>query len=220
MTTDPGQRPSLEDDLAFLRRIAEEGRQTAVLSGGHLVLWGVLIAAANLNHAAILSGMSPAGYGAIGTGYMVMVVVGWLGSGFLGWRQRRSSRSQAIQARIYSAVFTCAGIALTIYAWGAVLSPAIPTTSIMIVSALMMGLCFSVTGVLARMVWLTVIGAGWFAAGAGLFLVPAGPDRLVMGAVLWILLQAAPGAVMMVGQRTSVPRPSPRAVAQPGTARP
>ncbi len=189
---------TLEDDLAFLRAIAEQGRATAVFSGAYLVLWGVLVSGAYFNNWLVASGLWQGGGAAIGTGYTVMGVAGWIGSTILGFRERRTTGVRAVGDRIYTAVFVAAGLALTIFSIGATFSPAVPLHITMIVAALLMGLCFVITGILSRMVWMTAIGAVWFLAAAGLFPIAGTPAMLLTGALLWCGLLTGPGLVLMV----------------------
>ncbi|MGF1454967.1 MAG: hypothetical protein ACFB6R_06265 [Alphaproteobacteria bacterium] len=195
------EAPSLEQDLAFLRAVAEQGRRTAVVSGAYLVLWGVLIAGAYFANYMIAARYWPVDYGWIGAGYGVMGAAGWAGSMALGRRERLRSGVRTVVTRIYSTVFISAGLALTIFSLGAAASPAVPLYVTMIVGALIMGLCFLVTGLLGRMRWLTGLGALWFVVGAGLFAVAGTRTMLLCGAVAWLALLVGPGVVLMAQNR-------------------
>lgn len=184
-TTDPAE------DLAYLRALAEQGQRAVSLSGSYLLLWGVLIAGAYLNHYWATESQQ------IGLGYLAMALVGWAGSMLLGWREGRSKQVSGMAGRVYSYVFIGAGLILTIFAVGASLSPVIPGQAIMVVAALVIGSCFMVTGLIARLRPILVIGGLWFVAAIFLFTQLARLEILLYGAGLWLGLSAAPGAWLM-----------------------
>lgn len=206
--------PSVEENLAFLRAVAENGRRTAALSGDYLILWGVLTALADLNHFAINGGVYGR-EGFIGAGYATMVVLGWAGTFMLARRSAGRSRAMPTGARVYAVIFGCAGIALTIFAMGAAVTSA-PTTMIPIVAALMIGICFLSTGLLSAASWLTVVGGIWMVAAIiGFFLTPY-PVLQLFCAGLWLAFMAGPGVVLSRRRRRlKNPECATRPVADP-----
>ncbi|MEO1311469.1 MAG: hypothetical protein AAFV51_10955 [Pseudomonadota bacterium] len=185
--------------LDFLRAVAERGRATAMLSGVHLALWGGLISAAYLNHYAALKGFYGETFWTIGAGYGAMALIGWPASIYLGAARRPAV--SAAGATVYAVVFAAAGLALSVFAVGSAFTPQIPGQATMIVGALMMGLCFLTTGALARMGWLLAVGAAWFVAAAALFFLIETYALLLVGAVVWAMLMAAPGVALMASNR-------------------
>jgi len=203
--------PSPEDDLAFLRKVVEQGRAAAKISGGHLLVWGALIAAAYLfNYWVAVVRQSD--YWLMGAGYAAMILLGWTGSAYLGWRAGRDGGATTIDVRIYAIIFACAGAALTVFAVGGSLSPTLHPNAIMVVGALMAGLCFLATGLLSRTRWIAAVGVLWMAASIGLLVLMDREIVLLVGAALWLALMAGPGAALTLeARRTPAPRRGPAA---------
>ncbi|MEO1474795.1 MAG: hypothetical protein AAFS13_00310 [Pseudomonadota bacterium] len=82
------EQPSLADDIAFTRSMAEEGATAPSLSGRFAVMWGILAMAAFLTHWAILRGYIPVDRSMVGFVWLAMGVLGGIGSGILSMTLR------------------------------------------------------------------------------------------------------------------------------------
>ena len=201
---DHNARPAtLQENLAYLRAIAENGRLAARLSGEYLLLWGVLTAGAYLGQFAVTLAGGP--YWLIGAGYFAMLAVGWAGSTALAARDRQKGGARPAGVRMYSTLFTCAGATVTVFAIGASLTPAMPYEAIFIVAALMIGMCFLTTGALSEERWLVMVGAGWLASATAGFALIGSLALPLFFAVVWLLLLAAPGLVLARRARAATP---------------
>ena len=199
MTAD--ERPhTVEENLAFLRRIAEEGRLAVGLSGDYLILWGVVMAAAYANHYLIESAMSDR-MSLVGAGYGVAVALGWAGTAALTARDRKRSGARAIGVRIFAAVFASSGLAMTIFAVIAATQPAIRPELNLVVGALMFGSCFLSTGLLSRLNWLAAVGAAWLAAAIAFAALLDHPSLMIVAAGLWAALNIGSGAALRIQNR-------------------
>ncbi len=191
---------TISEDLAFLRAVAEQGRKSARLYGGHFTLWGVLTSLAYINQY-VAETRDPPTYGAIGIGYLAMGVVGWGGSYVLGRSMSARSGAQSLTTRVFSTIFVAAGLVLSFFAVCALVSPTIPEGVIVIVAAQMLGLCFVASGLLAQMRWAVFIGVAWLAASVGFTALVRSPNLYPAAALAWLLLAAGPGVALSLARR-------------------
>ncbi|MEL7488276.1 MAG: hypothetical protein AAGJ87_13795 [Pseudomonadota bacterium] len=201
MTDAQDRPPSIEENLAFLRAVAESGRRVTGAAGEHLVLWGVLTAFAYLNdYAVAMNGYESAWR--IPAGYVAMIAAGWAGSVFFAARASGAGPAP-LAARVYAIVFSSAGVALSFFAAGVGATGALPYGAIIVVAAHLMGVCFLVTGLLSKQRWIAAVGAGWLASGFGYLAIVDERALILVAAVGWIILMAVPGAVLLVARRKS-----------------
>ena len=75
-----------QDDLAYVREVAESGASAPLLGGRFLVWWGGLVTLAYLGHYAILKGVGGLTHNALGllwTGFIVIALIGHFSMMFL-----------------------------------------------------------------------------------------------------------------------------------------
>lgn len=100
---------SLDQDLARLRAIAEEGRRAPLLGGWHFILWGSAIAAGLLiNWVVIERFLSWPDY-ALAISWFGLVSAAAAGSALLGRRQEQSPGAYAIGNKVERTVWTWTG---------------------------------------------------------------------------------------------------------------
>lgn len=74
------EKPSLADDIAFARALAEEGAVAPSLSGRYAVMWSVLGCIAFTAHWAVVRQIIPVAPYAVGLIWLTMMVLGSVGS--------------------------------------------------------------------------------------------------------------------------------------------
>lgn len=176
-------------DLAFLRRLAEDGRAMAGITGHYLILWGLLVAAANLVHFFALLWDRPSWPG---TAYAVMSVIGWAGS---FWFSKKDARRRVtnVATRVFASVFAACGVTISVYVIAALTSPYLLPQSIPMVAAMLTGLCFIAGGGVTRSPAFYLLGAAWLAsAGVFAFLLTS-VWLYAVAVIVWLLFLAGPG---------------------------
>ncbi len=184
-------------DLALIRRMMEEAQQAAALDGRHLVLWGVLLAAAQAVQLVLfLAGSGPAGpYAWVGA-----MIAGVGGSVALGFSGRRHPTNLAI--RLYGSVWV--GLCLTIVLLFALAlaGRGIEAAHLGVVAPATTGFAFFVSAAIAGLAWLRWIALAWWAAAATGGLLDPGPLAGTVGIALYLGLMALPGlAIVRRGTR-------------------
>lgn len=184
-------------DLALIRRMMEDAQQAAALDGRHLVLWGVLPAAAQAVQLALFAaGAEPlARYAWVGA-----IVAGICGSAALGFSGRRHPTNLAV--RLYCS--TWVGLCLTIVLLFALAlaGRGIEPAQLGVVAPATIGLAFFVSAAIAGLGWLRWIALAWWAAAATAGLLDPGPLAGTVSIALYLGLMALPGlAIVRRGTR-------------------
>jgi hypothetical protein len=109
-------QPSLSDDLAYIRSVAEAGRNAPLLGGRFLAWWGGLLGPAYLIHYGLASGRLPLGDMAYFYMWGGFMVVG-LGGYFLLMRKvsPETPGQASVGAQVEGSVWKIAGFALSAY---------------------------------------------------------------------------------------------------------
>lgn len=112
-------RDALED-LAYVRALAEEGRSAALLSGPHMIGWGLLVACAFAGHGAIVNTIPPSHDWGLYLGLLwggFGVLAGAM-SAVLGRRAAKRPGASAVSNRADRAVWAGASLMLCVFALG------------------------------------------------------------------------------------------------------
>jgi len=190
------------DDLAFLRALAEGGRESQMATGAGLLAGGVLYALQCFVFGAQMYGwlhMSDAVQTAFAAGVTVVFL---LAIAWITWRNRGSVESGGVVARALQAAFASAGMATLalVAAFGLV---AVRERSLTIwllfpcaVFALQ-GAAWMIAWMLRRRTWLAVVAFGWLLCAVALsWSIETPLYPFVAGAAL-VLFMAIPGAIIM-----------------------
>jgi hypothetical protein len=106
-------KEQLAEDLAYVRSVAEEGRQTPLLGGRYLMFWGALNALAFVAHWSLLSQVWPdpqgVGFGVLWLTYGLVAAVGMF---LLSRASRRAPGRTSANNRVHRAAWFGAVIAL------------------------------------------------------------------------------------------------------------
>ena len=184
-------------DLALIRRMMEEAQEAAALDGRHLVLWGVVPAAAQAIELALaLAGAGPlARYAWVGA-----IFAGICGSAALGFSGRHHPTNLAV--RLYRSAWV--GLCLTIVLLFALAMAGrgIEPAHLGVVAPATTGFAFFVSAAIAGLGWLRWIALAWWAAAATAGLLGPGPLAGTVSIALYLGLMALPGlAIVRRGTR-------------------
>jgi len=118
--TDPRPRPAaaIEEDLAFVRQVAESGRTTPLLGGRFLVLWGCTVALATVINWLIATRVLPVSVWGIPIAWFGLTGIAFLIS--MGFKSRlsRTTGAATIGNRVERAVWQMAGLFFSIFFFG------------------------------------------------------------------------------------------------------
>ena len=198
-------RPDLADELAYVRSLAEEGRDAPLVGGFYYLLWGGLMGLAALFCFAVTSGFAPLGRAGIMGPWIVGGLIGW-GVTFLR-RKELKPGALTLGNRAASATWFAVGVFMTVF-WVTLMvvhdnftrfgvPPYFMFTIVFPVAFGLYGVAFYATAAAARMAWLKYFAfLSWAFCVAAMLLI--GSDmQFLLGAAGCFLCAALPGFLVM-----------------------
>lgn len=196
-------REELLSDVAYARTLAEEGRQTPLIGGSYLVLFGVLLAITYSLHWAIYTGiwaiLPPDMVGIIWAGFGVAA---WLGSAFLGRRVRGKPGVASVGNRVDRQVWLGVVITILTVTAASVLRMALTgdadaPNAIMASGFGLYGLALYVISAMSSERWLQAFAALAWLASAAMWVFIDTPAIYLLAAGAAIVVLLIPGVIQM-----------------------
>ena len=202
--TDP---QDLAGELAYVKTLAEEGRNAPLVGGAIYLIWGVVIAAASLlNYFAFTGALSLPFFGGLWF-WVAAFAAGWGSSIAYGARRRGAPGALTIGNKTASAAWLAVGLFLSIF-WIAAMAFRGHFTSVGIEPGYVFGLIFPIafgaygiaffaTAVAARLDWMRgFAGAAWIFSIAALYFI-GDEKQFLIGAAGSLVCAALPGVLLM-----------------------
>ncbi len=191
---------STQDDLAYVRSVAERGADAPLGGGRTLLLWGGLITVALLVHWALRTGLLDLPSWSYLAVWLGMVALGWIGTFTVISGSRGGTVTHANQT--FGAVWMASGAFLTTFAFAVIGKQIVAPTDLALYDMLLpistgvYGIAFATSGSVSRDKWLWYIALMAFGfAGAYVFLLGA-PILYLLAAVGTALVVFLPGFVL------------------------
>ncbi|MES1157017.1 MAG: hypothetical protein ABUL73_04470 [Alphaproteobacteria bacterium] len=201
----------IADDVAFVRSLAEQGRNAPLIGGGFLVLFGTLLAICYGVQWALLTdafGHAPGyAYPLLWIGYGVIVGIGAF---IIGRRVMRLPGASSIVNRVDRTVWRGVSLGIGVVILGTIVratmqqDPMAPN-AIMAAAFTMFGVAQGATAVIAGKAWLRWVSLLSFSVGVVLWIFINEPWAYLLAAIASVVVLLAPGLVLM--------RQEPRAIA-------
>jgi hypothetical protein len=195
-----------EQDLSYLRSLAEKGAKAPLLGGRYLTFWGALIVAAYLGHYAVVSERTPFGAEALGVIWVAFGIIGVLGMIVLKRTTKAKPGAASFGNLVEREVWTMVGVAVPVYVLGALAAIATGAAdylimdTIMAVALLLYGVAFAVTGRAAEIGWFRLVSVcALVLAGVSLALLGR-PELYLFGAAAVSLVGLVPGLILLWGE--------------------
>jgi hypothetical protein len=191
---------AVRDEIAFIRRAIEEGRGYATQWSSDILVWGVLVAAAALGN-----------YATIRAWWAIEPRWLWAACVALGWIYcLRRSLSRLLpgspkpsvvrpMVRALQMLWVGCGIFLTtLYAACSYTDDLLRQGGwFAAVCAGVMGIGFFTSASLANLAWMRWVAVGWWVGEIAIYALRHQVEVLPLMAVLWLLLLALPGLVLL-----------------------
>lgn len=149
-----------EADIALIRNMMMAGRKRAGVDGAHLVLWGALLMGTFLMQYSSVVGYIPKMGPALWGG---MMIIGWLGSFYLGRKIPRAHCEHNIALTGYTSAWLAVGITMAAYFITSTLSGQPDNRTITVLSAGTFGSAFFVISHVLNVKLLRFVAVGWWA---------------------------------------------------------
>lgn len=204
----------LVDDLAYVKALAEEGRDTPLVSGLIYVIWGIVIGGTTLMVYGQEVGISVLSFADGPWPWAFAMVLGWGLSMYFGRRTHTKPGASTLGNRTAASVWLSVGIFTTGF-WTTLMlvhdnftSLGIPPGflfSLMFPMAFgLFGVAFFATATAARVGWMRWIAAiSWVCAMASLALMGS-VNQLLLGGVGTLLCSTLPGLILMRNEPSEV----------------
>jgi len=189
----------VRDDIAFIRRAVEEGRNYATHSSPEIMIWGIAVAVGYLGTYAFLRGWSP-----VRPSWMWGLCIGapWLYSLRRLLPAFEQPWADSPMARALSMLSVGCGICLTTLAVAAIWTGDIRQGWFGAVVAGVLGVAFFVSAWLSNLAWLRWVAVLWWLGEIGVFALRHRPEVLPLSAALMLLLLAGPGLLLSLRRKS------------------
>lgn len=201
------QKKDMADELAYVRSLAEEGRNAPLVGGVMYVIWGALMGSAALIQYANFAGFIPL-EGALGWApWFVAFIAGWILSFVFGRRNWAKPGARTVGNRTAASAWFAVGLFasgfwITLFLvhdkYAAIGVPTYFLFSLMFPIAFgLYGVAFFASATAARLDWLRWFAlAAWGFSFASLFLLDSAYQMLV-GGIGTFVCALLPGAILM-----------------------
>ena len=202
--------PDMASDLAYVRSLAEEGRDAPLVGGAYYVIWGGVMGAASLLSYLTLTGVISLGMPGMFGPWIAAGVIGWVASMTLARRSGRKPGSLTLGNRTAAATWFAVGVFMTAF-WVALIfvhddftafgvPPYFLFTMMFPIAFGVYGVAFYASAVAARARWLKIFAfLSWGFSIASLF-VAGSAYQFLLGAAGCIACAALPGWLVMRGE--------------------
>ena len=187
----------IRDDIAFIRRTLEGGRDYARGRSADFLVWGIAVALGYLATYAYVRGWSP-----IGQPWLWILYIGlpWLYSlrrVFRGWTGGDTAPAPNPMAHAMMMLWFGCGILLVMFGFGAASLGVLKLGWFDPVVAGVLGVGFFTSAALCNLGWMRWVAFGWWASALLLFFLRGRPEQLLVAALLMLLLLAGPGVALL-----------------------
>ena len=188
---------SVEEDVAYLKDLAEAGAAGVPSGGVYFLVWAVAIATGlGLTYGAV-TGVLPLGATTLTYCWSGLIVSGWLATFFLRRASATKPEGLRFANRIVGATWFAAGLAMTSIWLGLVVSGANQALMMPIASAIV-GVGTAVSGTIFRLTWLYAVAVAWWAVAFACFLILPRVEFILFSAAAILVLQGGTGLALLL----------------------
>jgi Ca2+/Na+ antiporter len=178
------------EELQFIRKVIDETKQNALYSGRDYIFWGILIIVGMMTSYILALNNIHHYYFWI---WVVLIPVGWIFS-IMSRRKHRAKNPLTYAGRVISALWTAAGIAISIVGFIGTPIGNINPMAISPIACIVVGVAYFATGAVVKSKWFSNLAFGWWAGAIIMMFVVSEQQFLVM-ALLMLFFQTIPGII-------------------------
>jgi hypothetical protein len=191
-----------ETELAVIKKIMEDSRQTVLYNGVHFIFWGILVSTCLIVNYILL--VTNTLVDKIGLLWMIMMPLGAVVDVMIGRQLERKQTATTFAARLLGALWTASGIAMFMFGFLGPMSGAYNAIFICPVISVMLGVSYFTSGSIQQLTWLRNLAFGWWAGAAVMFLFPSRHTLLIF-ALMMIGMQVLPGILINKHYKKNLP---------------
>lgn len=182
------------EELAFIKNIINDSRNSFVLSGKPYIIWGILIVIGLFLE--FFRKFFAWDFNYMYYTWILLVTVGWLYSYFSSKKHNKSNQIKSLGSKIIGSVWLACGISMTIFGLLGTISGAIKGIYVSPVMSMILGIAYFITAVIYNYKWLRNLSIGWWIGAIIMFFYPSQYTNLIM-AFMMIGLQILPGIILL-----------------------
>jgi hypothetical protein len=182
-----------ETELALIKKIMEDSRQTVLYNGIHFIFWGILVSVCLIANYLML--VTHTFVDKIGMLWAIMMPAGAVVDMIISRRLERKQSATTFAARLLGALWTASGIAMFIFGFLGPMTGAYKSIFICPVISVMLGVSYFTSGSIQQLNWLRNLAFGWWAGAAIMFIYP-GMHTLLIFAIMLVGMQVVPGLLI------------------------
>lgn len=196
-------KEELAQEIAYVRTLAEEGRQAPLVGGSYLILFGTLLAVSYGMHWATLMGaLGENGDDVLGYIWIGYFVFAFAGFALLVRRVHRKPGIASMANKVDRLVWRSVGLAITAVVIGCVgrmiiAQDYLAPNAIMGASFASFGIALGLTAAVSGQSWLTLVSLLSFATSATLFLYINEPWAYLLASIASVVVLLMPGIVLV-----------------------
>ncbi len=186
-------KETIQDDLAFIKKIVEESRKNVCNSGDHLIVWGILVSIALvISWFLALNNIS-------GTAewihWGVVIASGWLFELIYNRKVDRKKSIRTYAEKVDGFMWLSIGITMTIIAFAGVSTRAIDQQLLSPLFSTILAIGYFTSGIVYDVNWIRNLAFGWWGGAIIMFIFP-GLYHLLLMAGMMIAFQTIPGFII------------------------
>lgn len=183
---------SAAEDLAFIRRMMDAGRQRAAFDGAHLMIWGAVLTGAYFAQYLQVYSYIPGSSLVI---WLPAFAVGWAASFLYGRNACAHDHEPSLAVTAYNGAWLAVGITMLLHFGAAVASGAFNPKAITVLACGVIASAFYVISLVTELKSLKAVSAGWW-----LILIYATVQKQYDAEMLLVLSAASALLILLPGQ--------------------
>lgn len=194
-------KPSLADDVDYLRELAESGATGAPSGGKYFLLWSVVVATGLfLTYGSATQGL-PIAHDQMNYVWAAVLAAGWIASFLMGSTDSARPESARFANRLTSAMWVAAGIGLTAIFAGLTISGVASQALMMPIAAAVSSVATVASAIIFRIRWLYAIAVAWWIVAFASFFLLGRIEFILFSAAAILLLQGGTGLTLLLAER-------------------
>jgi len=180
------------EELAFIKNIIKDSRNSFALNGKPYIFWGILIVVGLfLQYSSDILDFRYMFFV-----WLLLIGIGWAYAYFESRKHKQKSKTTSLAGKILGSVWLACGISMTIIGFLGTISGAIKGVYVSPVLSLVLAIAYFITGVLYDYKWQRNLSFGWWLGAIFMFFFPGKYSTLIM-AFMMIVLQIIPGIILL-----------------------
>jgi hypothetical protein len=181
-----------QDELAYIKKVMQDSRQSIIDNGKYYLLWGILIGIASMVNYVVVKYTIPLSTGWV---WANAVFAGWGFSIYWGWRDSKKQKSETLAGKLLGSVWIGMGITGFVLSIAGSISGTISYWSFCPLFAGLLGYGNFMAGTIHNSRMMMIMGFGWWAGAVWMFFIKS-IEVLAVYSIFLLLFSILPGIIL------------------------